>query len=778
MQLERVAPPAALPTGHLRRTTLSGSLAPRLAAFFCLAGFCSLQYSTLVVHPPGARVLSLTAIATAGAAGLALCARIAHPPWAARLLATVVVPLMLAAGLVAIGIPPGLLAPARWSVLAHDLRGGFGALAGWLWPYRGSGEWGRLTVLGLLPPALVVSACVSFWPSPRARSARQLFSLSLLVALFLAGAANEREPASGVQGALLVALIAAWLWLPDARVGDLNRAAWWLVACSMIALAAAPVLGRGGAWIDYRSWNPVAVTASFQWDQTYGPIRWSRSRETMLEVSEMNPALLRVTSLDRFDGERFTRSATQPGSPGSGVRSAARDPRWLTAATITVRGLRSNLLASGGGVPIDVRWIRGGPQRVRVHPDGTLQLASTPTADDVYEVVSYAPTPTPAALRRAGRRFPRAYLAYTRLELPSTASSTFQASNLRRRSGTVHRERAVEASAPGRPLAADPAIARRIEASPYRDTFALAKRLAAGASTPYDVVARLERFLRHNYSYDESVPLERFPLQAFLFKDRRGYCQQFSGAMTLMLRMDGIPARVAAGFRPGVYDSATQRWRVRALDAHAWVEVYFAGIGWVPFDPTPPRTVPSPASVGAGSALSSSVAPLSGARQGSGVGRAVAGAPSPGRSRLSTTRAWPPWLALAATAAALLALVGACWWIVGWRRLRRALAGDAAGAVEELRLALVRLDYPISHATTLFALEAQLMHSRRAGASRYLRLLRELRYGCEDSARPTRRERRALRCALGERGSPRTRLRALWALPPGVARRFDAPERS
>jgi len=217
MQLERVAQPASLPIGHSRHTTLGGSLPLRLAAFFGLAGFASLQYSTLVAHPPGARLLALTAIATAGAAGLALCGRIAHPPWTGRLLATVVALLMLAAGLVAIGIPPSLLAPSRWSALAHDLRAGFGALAGWLWPYRGSSDWGRLTVLGLLAPALVVSACVSFWPSPRARSARELFSLSLLVALFLAGAANEREAASGVQGALLVALIAAWLWLPHAR---------------------------------------------------------------------------------------------------------------------------------------------------------------------------------------------------------------------------------------------------------------------------------------------------------------------------------------------------------------------------------------------------------------------------------------------------------------------------------------------------------------------------------------------------------------------------------
>ena len=57
--------------------------------------------------------------------------------------------------------------------------------------------------------------------------------------------------------------------------------------------------------------------------------------------------------------------------------------------------------------------------------------------------------------------------------------------------------------------------------------------------------------------------------------------------MALMLRMLGIPARVAAGFTPGSYNRETKEYRVRDLDAHSWVEVWFEGIGWVPFDPTP-----------------------------------------------------------------------------------------------------------------------------------------------------------------------------------------------
>ena len=57
--------------------------------------------------------------------------------------------------------------------------------------------------------------------------------------------------------------------------------------------------------------------------------------------------------------------------------------------------------------------------------------------------------------------------------------------------------------------------------------------------------------------------------------------------MALLLRMGGIPARVATGFTTGTYDQATKRWFVTDVDAHAWVEAWFPHYGWVTFDPTP-----------------------------------------------------------------------------------------------------------------------------------------------------------------------------------------------
>ena len=75
--------------------------------------------------------------------------------------------------------------------------------------------------------------------------------------------------------------------------------------------------------------------------------------------------------------------------------------------------------------------------------------------------------------------------------------------------------------------------------------------------------------------YTEQPARSKAPLDAFLFDTHRGYCQHFSGAMALLLRMGGIPARVAVGFAPGQLDSRSGEYVVRDFDAHSWVEAYF-----------------------------------------------------------------------------------------------------------------------------------------------------------------------------------------------------------
>jgi transglutaminase-like putative cysteine protease len=78
------------------------------------------------------------------------------------------------------------------------------------------------------------------------------------------------------------------------------------------------------------------------------------------------------------------------------------------------------------------------------------------------------------------------------------------------------------------------------------------------------------------------------PLTAFLFEERQGYCEHFATAMVVMLRVAGVPSRIVTGFLTGSYNDIGSFYIVRSVDAHAWVEVYADGYGWVPFEPTPP----------------------------------------------------------------------------------------------------------------------------------------------------------------------------------------------
>jgi transglutaminase-like putative cysteine protease len=115
---------------------------------------------------------------------------------------------------------------------------------------------------------------------------------------------------------------------------------------------------------------------------------------------------------------------------------------------------------------------------------------------------------------------------------------------------------------------------------------------AAGATNPYDEATAIQNYLRDpaNFTYTLSpprTPIGVDPLYFFLFKSTRGYCEFFASAMGDMLRSLGIPTRLVNGFGPGTFDSQTHNYIVRGEDAHTWVETYFPGYGWIPFEPTP-----------------------------------------------------------------------------------------------------------------------------------------------------------------------------------------------
>ncbi len=124
------------------------------------------------------------------------------------------------------------------------------------------------------------------------------------------------------------------------------------------------------------------------------------------------------------------------------------------------------------------------------------------------------------------------------------------------------------------------------------ETIGLLSRIeeAARPATPYDLARALEQYFKDpaNFTYDTDVTDVdcggRNVVDCFVVS-RRGYCEYYASTMAMMLRVDGVPARVVEGFLPGDRDAAGVE-TIRRNRSHAWVEVYFPGYGWLEFDPT------------------------------------------------------------------------------------------------------------------------------------------------------------------------------------------------
>jgi hypothetical protein len=310
-------------------------------------------------------------------------------------------------------------------------------------------------------------------------------------------------------------------------------------------------------------------------------------------------------------------------------------------------------------------------------------------------------------------------------------------------------------------------VEERLRNSPYARMLDLAREVTAGETTTYDAVKAVETHLRTNYAYSELPPERTFPLSDFPFEDQIGYCQQFSGAMALMLRMIGIPSRVVSGFAPGVDDDEEEGvFTVRNLDAHSWVEVFFNDIGWVAFDPTPAA---SPAE--SQTSDSGGVGLIPGQQASGGFGDPNATGQRSGQGATTADLAagggGSSQLLLVPAALALLLLIGAAF--TGARALsarRLSPANMAAAQLRELESALPRLGLPLPPGATLLGLERGLRPRAGDASTRYLSKLRARRYTIGTPAPPTPGERRAVRRGLGSQGGLRARLTAFLALPP------------
>lgn len=227
------------------------------------------------------------------------------------------------------------------------------------------------------------------------------------------------------------------------------------------------------------------------------------------------------------------------------------------------------------------------------------------------------------------------------------------------------------------------------------DVQRLARQVTQPYNTRYDQVQAIQRYLKDNYRYDLNIAPQSQDMDAvsyFLFEEKAGYCEHFASAMAVMSRSVGIPARVVTGYAGGEYNPFTGLWEIRQSDAHAWVEIYFGGQGWVPFDPTPGFDSPA----GGGEERSSWIAGqiysyLSGALGDGPVGHALGATAGLTGRAMEAVRGLPLALITGAVLAATLLTEGgrrALRPLLKRRRRRRRLA-ESLGA-DYLRLPVLR----------------------------------------------------------------------------------------
>jgi Transglutaminase-like superfamily len=721
-----------------------------LATFAALGFYGVIRWGTLLSPAPTGRLLGLLALAVlfAGAGG-------AQAQRSRAVTALAAVAATLAAFPLA-GVPLAWVWHARIGLTADGIGQGLSALPRMLVPYTGINQWVRMVIV-LGAAVLLLDAAFVLAFTPRALGdLRRAGAAVPLVALAVVPSTLVRPGLPYVQGLLLFVLLAAFIWGERLRPPQVGPACLICCLAAVGALVASPGLDAHKPWLNYQALTSSLLPThaeAFDWNQTFGPLRWPQSGRELLDVQAQQPEYWKAEDLDVFDGYGWRQAQGQAGAAPveSGLDPAQlkQAAGWSQTIKVTIGALKTtNLIAAGeANNPQHL----AGPA-IQGASLGTYRTAGYLGPGDSYTVTVYNPDPTTTELEHADTAYAGLESELT-VQLPGPPGLHGGASS--RSTITFppfHSDEMIDSAS------SNPGATTLLQASPYARAYTLARTRARQARTPYDFITSVMRYLSvsNGFSYNQNAPISAYPLETFLFGDKLGYCQQFSGAMALLLRMGGIPARVAAGFTTGSYDSATHQYAVTDTDAHDWVEAFFPPYGWVRFDPTP-ASDPALGGHSGSSPLSGDVA----------TGKA---APSPHRES-GTPGATPNstihrlggssdpiliLLPLAIVAAmALLAAVALF--------TRRGGEPGPEQLLDELERALRRCGRPIGDGVTLAALEQRFRASPDAAA--YIRSIRLARYAGRAEP-PTAQQRQALRAQLSAGLGVTAMLRALWALPP------------
>jgi transglutaminase-like putative cysteine protease len=495
---------------------------------------------------------------------------------------------------------------------------------------------------------------------------------------------GQRPLLAGMLGLIGVLAILFLLRRDEPPRGVLHAAGVGLVLVLVALVASSTDAVAKPAFLSWRSWDPYdrptsPVSVDYVWRANYEGIDFPEEPTVVMRVKASGPKrslYWRATTLDDYTGDIWDEAKDFGGAEEREQIDAIGENSLLPPAAtneddwvrqdITIEALRdTHLLASAQ----PVRW-RPGTEAPIADADGDVVIVPDALRrNHRYTVWSYVPQAKPSQLANFDGEYPAAAERY--LEVVYEGAPAWNAAD---------RERQMEVFFE---IRQDDSKINAIES-----VYQAALGVTSGSRSPYEAAVLLETWFREagGFTYDEQPPLPiggEPPLVDFVNNTKRGYCQHYAGAMTLMLRLLGIPSRVAVGFTSGSYDEDDKEWVVSDTNAHAWVEVYFPRFGWVPFDPTPGRGqlgatyLPSSGQFLAGDAadigLPNTIEGMSPAlaeairSAAQGTGRTDPGARSSGSGAAATVRDRGPSLILVL----LVVLGGAFAAIVGLKAIRR-----------------------------------------------------------------------------------------------------------
>jgi hypothetical protein len=617
-----------------------------------------------------------------------------------------------------------------------------------------------------------------------------LAALACAFALYAIPSTAVGMGSAGLRAAMFLLLALAILAVCQRRVPLGGGAIGQLSVLAVATVVAGLVVGSApgvakGALFDWRHWNPLAgngpqVSVGYVWNQDYGPLHWPKQTTTVFQVQSPHPHYWKAGVLTVFDGTRWVSSpATQAsyhatdaiGIPPSQETAKELHPdngTDITQVSFKVEALADFHLLSTGQ---PLRYTLASPIDANLTTDGSVIASGDLPRGAAYTVRAYSPNPKPKQLAEVGNTFPASVaqsVIVDHVAIPVWGSSTKKRTLL-------------------------PIDSRLVDASNQAWN-------ASGADEPrtseYGAVVALESYFHDKqFHYDQTPPTGPGPVLAyFMLHSHRGYCQMYSGSMALVLRLHGIPARVAYGFTEG---SQTQGgYKVTDRDAHAWVEAYFPKYGWIPFEPTPTRNLPSVLASTTNASWGTSVGDQKNARQfginstqlnlrltnfgpnglrhgpHGGHGSGVTGNSTDIVAARSGGHSFFLW-AISAAAILMAALAAVKLVAVRWRYLRRGPRGQASAAYHELATYIGDQGVRVNANATFEELAGLIEHTWGVDASRLARAGSAARYAppaiadrAGHEVRPAlRRIRRDLRKSidLRDRAMGSLRLRSMLA---------------